>query len=78
MTWLGAGNDEVEDAWWRSVSLTVKGWFELGGSIRLAVPDFPLAFVRIKEDPERPSGHPKLFRFLARYLRTQGVPEPRA
>jgi hypothetical protein len=62
----------------RSVSVTVEFWFESDGSIRLAVPGFPPPFVRIKDDPERPSGHPRLFRFLARSLREQGVPEPQA
>ena len=56
----------------RSVSVTVKDWFEYDGSIRLAVPDFPPAFIRVSDDPERPSGHPKLFKILARYLREQG------
>ncbi len=60
----------------RSVLVTVKFWFESDGSIRQALPGFPAPFARIKDDPERPSGHPRLFRFLARYLRERGVPEP--
>ncbi len=62
----------------RSVSVTIKVWFERDGSIRLEVPGVPPPFVLIKDDPERPSGHPRLFRSLARYLREQGVPEPQA
>jgi len=61
----------------RSVSLNVKFWFENDGSIRLTSEAEPLLRVIIKNDPERPLGHPALFRRLADVLRTMGVPSPR-
>ena len=60
----------------RSVSVQVEVWFEQDGSIRLAMPGFSPPFVVIKNDAERPSGHPKLFGCLARHLNDQGIPTP--
>jgi hypothetical protein len=60
-----------------SVSLKVDVWLESDGSIRLALPGSSEPPLRIKNDAERPSGHPRLFRFLARYLKEQGAPAPR-
>ena len=60
-----------------SVSLKVDLWFETDGSIRLALPGSSEPPVRIMNDAERPSGHPRLFRFLARCLRENGAPAPR-
>jgi hypothetical protein len=61
----------------RSVSLKVKFWFESDGSIRLASDADPALRVIIKNDPERPLGHPSLFKRLAECLQTMGVPAPR-
>jgi len=60
----------------RSVSLQVRVWLESDGSIRLAVPGIPEPMVMIKNDPDRPSGHPKLYRYLAQRLRDRGAPAP--
>jgi hypothetical protein len=62
----------------RSVSLNVKFWFENDGSIRLTSEGDPELRVIIKNDPERPSGHPTLFKRLAQCLRVMGVDEPTA
>ena len=62
----------------RSVSLNVKFWFENDGSIRLTSEADPSLRVLIKNDPERPSGHPTLFKRLAQCLRVMGVAEPTA
>jgi hypothetical protein len=62
----------------RSVSLNVKFWFESDGSIRMTSEADPALRVVIKNDPERPSGHPTLFKRLAQCLRVMGVPEPTA
>jgi hypothetical protein len=62
----------------RSVSLNVKFWFESDGSIRLTSEAEPSLRVIIKDDPERPLGHPTLFKRLANVLRTMGVPSPMA
>ena len=56
-----------------SVSLKVDVWFETDGSIRLALPGSSEPPLRIKNDAERPSGHPRLFRFLAQCLREKGA-----
>jgi hypothetical protein len=61
----------------RTVSLNVKFWLESDGSIRLASDTNPSLRVIIKNDPERPLGHPSLFKRLAQCLRTAGVPAPR-
>ena len=61
----------------RSVSLNVRFWFESDGSIRLTSEAEPSLRVIIKNDPERPLGHPALFKRLAQCLRTMGVPAPR-
>ncbi len=60
----------------RSVNLNVKIWFENDGSIRLTSEADPALRVIIKNDPERPSGHPMLFKRLAQCLRIMGVSEP--
>jgi len=62
----------------RSVSLNVKFWFENDGSIRLTSEADPSLRITIKNDPERPSGHPTLFKRLAQCLRVMGVAEPTA
>jgi hypothetical protein len=62
----------------RSVSLNVKFWFENDGSIRLTSEADPSLRVVIKNDPERPSGHPTLFKRLAQCLRVMGAAEPTA
>jgi len=60
----------------RSVNLHVVVRYESDGSIRLSSPVDPTLRVTIKNDPERPSGHPTLFKGLAQYLRSLGVPAP--
>lgn len=60
----------------RSVNLNVKVWYESDGSIRLTSQVDPSLRVIIKNDPERPLGHPTLFKRLAMYLRESGVPAP--
>jgi hypothetical protein len=60
----------------RSVSLNVRFWFESDGSIRLTSDAEPSLRVIIKNDPERPLGHPALFKRLAHCLRSMGVPAP--
>ena len=60
----------------RSVSLNVRVWFESDGSIRLTSEAEPSLRVIIKNDPERPLGHPALFKRLAHVLRSMGVPSP--
>ena len=62
----------------RSVTLEVKVWFESDGSIRLASDADPALHAIIKNDPERPLGHPTLFKRLAQCLRVMGVPAPAA
>jgi hypothetical protein len=62
----------------RSVRLNVEFRFESDGSIRLTSEADPTLRVIIKNDPERPSGHPMLFKRLAQCLRIMGVPEPTA
>jgi len=62
----------------RSVNLNVRVWYESDGSIRLTSPVDPRLHVTIKNDPERPSGHPTLFKRLGDCLRTMGVPAPTA
>lgn len=79
--WVGAKNggktmQVSEDG--RSVSLNVRFWFESDGSIRLTTEADPSLRVVIKNDPERPSGHPTLFKRLAQCLRVMGVAEPTA
>jgi len=61
----------------RSVSLNVRFWFESDGSIRLTSEAEPSLRVIIKNDPERPLGHPALLGRLAQVLRSMGVPAPR-
>ena len=75
MTELGPIMQVGEDG--RSVSLNVKFWFESDGSIRLTSEAEPSLRVIIKNDPERPLGHPALFKRLAQCLRNMGVPAPR-
>lgn len=81
----GLGNDRetggktmhvAEDG--RSVSLNVKFWLENDGSIRLTSEADPSLRVIIKNDPDRPLGHPALFKRLAKVLRIMGVPSPAA
>ena len=60
----------------RSVNLHVTVWYESDGSIRLSSPVDPSLRATIKNDPERPSGHPTLFKRLAQCLSTMGVPAP--
>lgn len=60
----------------RSVSVQVECWFESDGSIRVAIAGFPPPHLTVKNDPERPSGHPRLFRFLSQCLQKQGVAAP--
>jgi hypothetical protein len=36
----------------------------------------PTSYHVAQLDAERPSGHPRLFRFLAHYLREKGAPAP--
>jgi hypothetical protein len=62
----------------RSVSLNIKFWFENDGSIRLTSEAEPDLRIVIKNDAERPSGHPMLFKRLAQCLRIMGVSEPTA
>lgn len=62
----------------RSVSLNVRVWLETDGSIRLTSEAEPSLRVIIKNDPERPLGHPTLFKRLAHVLRSMGVPSPKA
>jgi hypothetical protein len=62
----------------RSVSLNVRFWFESDGSIRLTSEADPSLRVIIKNDPERPLGHPTLFKRLAQCLHIMGVPPPAA
>ena len=62
----------------RSVSLKVDVWLETDGSIGLALPGSPEPPIRIKNDAERPSGHPRLYKFLAQCLKERGLPAPRA
>jgi hypothetical protein len=62
----------------RSISLNVKVWMENDGSIRLASDANPSLRAIIKNDPDRPLGHPSLFKRLAQCLRVMGVPAPRA
>jgi len=61
----------------KAVSVEIKVWLECDGSIRLALPGFPPPYVTIKNDPERPSGHPRLFRYLAQHLTSSGALSPR-
>ena len=56
----------------QKVSVQVTFWAERDGSIRLVVPGFEHPAI-IKDDPMRPSGHPKLFKFLASHLRLAKV-----
>jgi hypothetical protein len=60
----------------KSVTLNVKFWLESDGSIRMASEADPSLPVIIKNDPERPLGHPTLFKRLAQVLRVMGVPAP--
>jgi hypothetical protein len=60
----------------RSVSLNVKFWLEDDGSIRMTSDAEPSLRVISKNDPERPLGHPTLFKRLAQCLRNMGVPAP--
>ena len=60
----------------KTVSVEVTIWLEDDGSIRMALPGFASPHIRIKNDPERPSGHPRLFRSLARCLKENGAPSP--
>ena len=57
----------------RSVQVTL--WLESDGSICLTGPGFEQPPVRIKNDPARPSGHPRLYRYLTQYLR-RDAPAP--
>jgi hypothetical protein len=76
MTTGGSTMQVSEDG--RSVRLNVEFWFESDGSIRLTSEADPSLRVIIKNDPERPSGHPTLFKRLAQCLRIMGVSEPAA
>jgi hypothetical protein len=60
----------------RSVSLNVRVWLESDGSIRLTSEAEASLRVIIKNDPERPLGHPTLFKRLADVLHSMGVPSP--
>ena len=61
----------------RSVSLNVRVWLESDGSIRLTSEAEPSLRVIIKNDPDRPLGHPTLFKRLAHVLRSMAYPPPR-
>lgn len=74
MAELGKTMQVGEDG--RSVSLNVKFWLESDGSIRMTSDAEPSLRVIIKNDPERPLGHPTLFKRLAQCLRNMGVPAP--
>lgn len=76
MTTGGSTMQVSEDG--KSVRLNVEFWFESDGSIRLTSEADPTLRIIIKNDPERPSGHPMLFKRLAQCLRIMGVPEPTA
>ena len=57
-----------------SVSLKVELWFETDGSIRLALPGSSEPPLRIKNDAERPSGHPACSDFLRSAFVRKGLP----
>lgn len=51
-------------------------WLEPDGSIHLTMPGVHGFHVAVNRDPERPNGHPTLFKRLADCLREQGAPSP--
>lgn len=51
-------------------------WFEKDGSIHLTAPGVPGFHVAVNKEPDRPNGHPTLFRRLANCLRENGAPAP--
>lgn len=56
-------------------------WDERDRAIHVAVPpskagEVETFHVAVRSDPEKPSGHPYLFRELARCLRQLGAPAP--
>lgn len=53
-------------------------WLEPDGSIHLTIKDDPSGHVAINREPDRPNGHPTLFRRLAKALREAGAPAPEA
>jgi hypothetical protein len=51
-------------------------WLEKDGSIHLTAPGVPGFHVAVNKEPERPNGHPALFKRLANCLRENGAPAP--
>jgi len=62
----------------KSVALEVAFWLTDDGAIHLVAnePDAPSFHVAVRDDPQKPSGHPYLYRELARCLRQMGAPAP--
>jgi hypothetical protein len=62
----------------RSVSMEVSFWIREDGAIHLTSndPDVKTFYVVVRPDPAKPSGHPYLFRELAKCLRQKGAPAP--
>ena len=60
----------------KTVSVEVRIWLESDGSIQMALPGLAPPPIRIKNDADRPSGHPRLFLSLAKHLMENGVPAP--
>jgi hypothetical protein len=74
------------EVWWeysmkvsedgKTVSVEVRISLESDGSIQMTLPGLAPPPIRIKNDAARPSGHPRLFRSLAKHLIENGVPAP--
>jgi hypothetical protein len=62
----------------RSLTMEVSSWMMEDGAIHLTSndPDVRTFYVVVRPDPAKPSGHPYLFRELAKCLRQKGAPAP--
>lgn len=61
-----------------SVSMELALWMSGDGAIHLASndPEARTFHIDVRHDPSKPSGHPYLYRELAKCLRIMGAPAP--
>jgi hypothetical protein len=60
----------------RTIYFRIGVWLEKDDSIHLSASDVDGFHVAVNKDPEKPNGHPTLFKRLAKCLRDNGAPAP--
>jgi hypothetical protein len=60
----------------KSVYVRIGMFLYKDGSIHLTAPGILGFHVAVNKEPERPNGHPTLFKRLAKCLREKGAPAP--